>query len=262
MTIASIIYALVAHEVEFIVVGMAAVCKGAPVHTIDLDLVSVRSIGRAAMRHNKLAAPRPKDLLDRNCSRAPTTDWQSCRQPDAAGEARRCTSPRRAREECCFEICDQLTCSPPTVATMRHSGSITALTLLPGACGGRASRLAQHAILRPSTTAGAALARGMGEPAASPRGEVAARLPRAAVGGLRASCAWSGYPSRGGNPTLPELRCGSAIAQTREGLRKSGSWSTRSGISAAGTSEGPSTLANARSGKSPSKDRALPTVFG
>jgi len=40
MAIASIISALVAHEVEFIVVGgMAAVLQGAPVHTIDLDIV-------------------------------------------------------------------------------------------------------------------------------------------------------------------------------------------------------------------------------
>ena len=40
MAIASIIQALVAHDVEFIVVGgMAAVLQGAPVHTIDLDIV-------------------------------------------------------------------------------------------------------------------------------------------------------------------------------------------------------------------------------
>jgi hypothetical protein len=40
MTIASIIFALVTHDVEFIVVGgMAAVLQGAPVHTIDLDIV-------------------------------------------------------------------------------------------------------------------------------------------------------------------------------------------------------------------------------
>jgi len=40
MAIASIIQTLVAHDVEFIVVGgMAAVLQGAPVHTIDLDIV-------------------------------------------------------------------------------------------------------------------------------------------------------------------------------------------------------------------------------
>jgi len=40
MAIASIIHTLVAHEVEFVVVGgMAAVLQGAPVHTIDLDIV-------------------------------------------------------------------------------------------------------------------------------------------------------------------------------------------------------------------------------
>jgi len=40
MAIADIIHTLVAHEVEFIVVGgMAAVLQGAPVHTIDLDIV-------------------------------------------------------------------------------------------------------------------------------------------------------------------------------------------------------------------------------
>src|SRR6188768_2907676 len=40
MAIASIIETLVAHDVDFIVVGgMAAVLQGAPVHTIDLDIV-------------------------------------------------------------------------------------------------------------------------------------------------------------------------------------------------------------------------------
>ena len=40
MAIADIIQTLVAHEVDFIVVGgMAAVLQGAPVHTIDLDIV-------------------------------------------------------------------------------------------------------------------------------------------------------------------------------------------------------------------------------
>jgi len=40
MAIANIIQTLVAHDVEFIVVGgMAAVLQGAPVHTIDLDIV-------------------------------------------------------------------------------------------------------------------------------------------------------------------------------------------------------------------------------
>ena len=40
MAIADIIGTLVAHDVEFIVVGgMAAVLQGAPVHTIDLDIV-------------------------------------------------------------------------------------------------------------------------------------------------------------------------------------------------------------------------------
>ena len=40
MAIAEIIQTLVAHDVEFIVVGgMAAVLQGAPVHTIDLDIV-------------------------------------------------------------------------------------------------------------------------------------------------------------------------------------------------------------------------------
>jgi hypothetical protein len=40
MAIASIIQTLVAHDVAFIVVGgMAAVLQGAPVHTIDLDIV-------------------------------------------------------------------------------------------------------------------------------------------------------------------------------------------------------------------------------
>jgi len=40
MAIASIIQTLVAHDVEFVVVGgMAAVLQGAPVHTIDLDIV-------------------------------------------------------------------------------------------------------------------------------------------------------------------------------------------------------------------------------
>jgi len=40
MAIGDIIQTLVAHEVDFIVVGgMAAVLQGAPVHTIDLDIV-------------------------------------------------------------------------------------------------------------------------------------------------------------------------------------------------------------------------------
>ncbi|MET0794465.1 MAG: hypothetical protein ABW061_23285, partial [Polyangiaceae bacterium] len=40
MAIADIIKTLIAHDVEFIVVGgMAAVLQGAPVHTIDLDIV-------------------------------------------------------------------------------------------------------------------------------------------------------------------------------------------------------------------------------
>ena len=40
MAIVSIIVSLVAHDVEFVVVGgMAAVLQGAPVHTIDLDIV-------------------------------------------------------------------------------------------------------------------------------------------------------------------------------------------------------------------------------
>jgi hypothetical protein len=44
MAIADIIRTLVAHEVEFVIVGgMAAVLQGAPVHTIDLDVVYDRS---------------------------------------------------------------------------------------------------------------------------------------------------------------------------------------------------------------------------
>ena len=40
MAIARIIRTLVANDVEFIVVGgMAAVLQGAPVHTVDLDIV-------------------------------------------------------------------------------------------------------------------------------------------------------------------------------------------------------------------------------
>ena len=46
MAIASITETLVAHDVEFIVVGgMAAVLQGAPVHTIDLDIVYALSAG-------------------------------------------------------------------------------------------------------------------------------------------------------------------------------------------------------------------------
>jgi hypothetical protein len=59
----------------------------------------------------------------------------SLREPAPAGEARRCTSPAERGKTPVFEICDQRTCSPPTTVTMRHSGLITALTLLSGACG-------------------------------------------------------------------------------------------------------------------------------
>jgi hypothetical protein len=60
MAIASIILALVAHDVEFIIVGgMAAVLQGAPVHTIDLDIVyalSESNIGRLELALTKLGA--------------------------------------------------------------------------------------------------------------------------------------------------------------------------------------------------------------
>ena len=49
MAIASIIQILVTHDVEFIVVGgMAAVLQGAPVHTIDLDIVYALSESNSA----------------------------------------------------------------------------------------------------------------------------------------------------------------------------------------------------------------------
>jgi predicted nucleotidyltransferase len=44
MAIADILEVLVAHDVEFIIVGgMAAILQGAPVHTLDLDVVYSRT---------------------------------------------------------------------------------------------------------------------------------------------------------------------------------------------------------------------------
>jgi predicted nucleotidyltransferase len=60
MAIASIIQVLVANDVEFIVVGgMAAVLQGAPVHTIDLDIVyalSESNIARLELALTELGA--------------------------------------------------------------------------------------------------------------------------------------------------------------------------------------------------------------
>lgn len=60
MAIVSILVALVAHDVEFIVVGgMAAVLQGAPVHTIDLDIVyalSASNIDRLDLALTELGA--------------------------------------------------------------------------------------------------------------------------------------------------------------------------------------------------------------
>ena len=60
MAIASIIQTLVAHDVEFIVVGgMAAVLQGAPVHTSDLDIVyalSEANISRQELALTELGA--------------------------------------------------------------------------------------------------------------------------------------------------------------------------------------------------------------
>ena len=60
MAIASIILTLVTHDVEFIVVGgMAAVLQGAPVHTIDLDIVyalSDANISRLELALTELGA--------------------------------------------------------------------------------------------------------------------------------------------------------------------------------------------------------------
>ena len=60
MAIASIIQILVTHDVEFIVVGgMAAVLQGAPVHTIDLDIVyalSESNIARLELALTELGA--------------------------------------------------------------------------------------------------------------------------------------------------------------------------------------------------------------
>ena len=60
MAIASIILSLVTHDVEFIVVGgMAAVLQGAPVHTIDLDIVyalSDANISRLELALTELGA--------------------------------------------------------------------------------------------------------------------------------------------------------------------------------------------------------------
>ena len=55
MAIADIIQTLVAHDVEFIVVGgMAAVLQGAPVHTIDLDIVYALSESNLERLQNAL----------------------------------------------------------------------------------------------------------------------------------------------------------------------------------------------------------------
>ncbi|HTA90173.1 MAG TPA: hypothetical protein VK745_11370 [Polyangiaceae bacterium] len=66
MAIASIVSALVAHDVEFIVVGgMAAVLQGAPVHTIDLDIVyalSESNITRLELALTELGAIFRDDL--------------------------------------------------------------------------------------------------------------------------------------------------------------------------------------------------------
>ncbi len=60
MAIASILKTLVAHDVEFVVVGgMAAVLHGAPVHTIDLDIVyalSDANISRLELALTELGA--------------------------------------------------------------------------------------------------------------------------------------------------------------------------------------------------------------
>ena len=58
MAIASIIETLVAHDVEFIVVGgMAAVLQGAPVHTIDLDIVYALSESNIVRLERALTEP-------------------------------------------------------------------------------------------------------------------------------------------------------------------------------------------------------------
>ena len=60
MSLAEIITTLVRHEVEFIVVGgMAGVLQGAPLHTLDLDIVYSRSednVGRLSAALQELAA--------------------------------------------------------------------------------------------------------------------------------------------------------------------------------------------------------------
>ena len=60
MSLAKIITTLVRHEVEFIIVGgMAGVLQGAPLHTIDLDIVYARTednMGRLSAALQELAA--------------------------------------------------------------------------------------------------------------------------------------------------------------------------------------------------------------
>jgi hypothetical protein len=89
MAIASIIQTLVAHDVEFVVVGgMAAVLQGAPVHTIDLDIVyalSESNIARLDLALTELGAVFRDDLPP------PDLPWRK------AESARRSARPGRAR---------------------------------------------------------------------------------------------------------------------------------------------------------------------
>ncbi|HVZ32082.1 MAG TPA: hypothetical protein VG963_06645 [Polyangiaceae bacterium] len=100
MAIADLIQSLAAHDVEFIVGGVAALLQGAPINTIDLDIVYARSpanVDRALAALAELGAVYRDDGRRLSPTRS-HLESPGYKLPDAELRGLRRRTPRQANE--------------------------------------------------------------------------------------------------------------------------------------------------------------------